>query len=264
MTPFEKSAHDDFAASLISYSHLAIARAYKVHARIFVEVILFDNLLLRQIQTGPQAVHNADKKQFRALFKICDAKLLGTHRQVTHVTLRRILFRLENHLLRRLDNLIILQHIFEHVRLDALFERGRYLEEKLLQLVLLVHSDHHRVKVLSYLVAKRFGQMRIFHGCIRSVNDQLVRTFLRIRLIDQHSDLSENVRIDNGTDQVGNDEVDELADIAGTQFVTADHKHGVVDADEVDVPLVLLADILLPKLLRAIVVIIRGQPSYNI
>lgn len=106
--------------------------------------------------------------------------------------------------------------------------------------------------------------MGILHGRIRSINHQLIRAFFRVRLIDQNRNLSENVRIYDCANQVCNNEVNEFAHVTRAQLIAANHKHRVVDANKVNVPLVFLAHILFPELFSAVIVVVRGQPSDNV
>ena len=102
--------------------------------------------------------------------------------------------------------------------------RGDGLDERV-KVVLLLHSLHDGLEVLSDILTKMLRQVDVLHRRVRSVDNFLVLLRLAAHLGDQHGKLTENVGLEDGTSQVDNDHEDDLGQLFGTHLVTTDDQH---------------------------------------
>jgi hypothetical protein len=122
-------------------------------------IILFDHLLVWQIQRGSQSHNNAVKKHVRPFESILGERLFD------HIFLVATFNGFGTHIgsflnghLSLLDNdVAIFENAEEHVSTDSKGQRRGNVLDKRIQLILLLHSEHDRLEVLTDLFAKTIG-----------------------------------------------------------------------------------------------------------
>jgi hypothetical protein len=87
------------------------------------------------------------------------------------------------------------------------------------------------LKVLPDVLSQHDGQVDIFHSSICQVNNCLVVSILSVKLGEEHGQLSENLSIYDGADQVNNHDVDQLHPVGGAQLVTTEYQNAIVNTN---------------------------------
>ena len=128
------------------------------------------------------------------------------------------------------------------------------------ELVLLLHGEHDGLEVLSDVRSERLRQVDILHGCVSHVDDFLLLLRFTTDLCNQHSQLTENVGLENGTSQVNDDHKDDLWELLWPHFIATDDKHRVVEANDVKEDLSAALLVFEPVVVCTIIVVIRGNP----
>lgn len=144
--------------------------------------------------------------------------------------------------------------------LDADLKAWRDVCDELFKLLLLLHSNHDSLEVLSDVLTQPLWQADILHSCVRCVNDTLLLRGLTADLRDQDSKFTENVGLENGSSQIDHHHEHELLELFRTHFITTDDQHRVIEANEVEEHLLVTLFVTLPIIVSAIVVIIRRNP----
>ena len=124
-----------------------------------------------------------------------------------------------------------------------------------------MHCDHDCLEVLTDVLAQIRGQIHVLHSCVCRVDDRLLLLRLAAYLCDKHSQLSENVRLENRTSQVDNDHEDDLRELLRAHLIATDDEHRVVEADEVEEDLVFSRLVALPEVVIAVVEIVGRDPG---
>ena len=144
--------------------------------------------------------------------------------------------------------------------LDAYLKAWRDIRDEFLEFLLLLHSNHDSLEVLSNVLSKPLWQADILHGCVSRVNDILLLLGLATNLSNQNSELSKDVGLEDRSGQVDHHHEYELLKLFWAHFITTDYQYRVIEAYIVEEHLLVTLFVTLPIIVSTVVVIIRRNP----
>ena len=252
------------AAHMVSDLDTAVSTSFnEVHSGVLTsiaihELILFDHGLLWVSEPVTEAHQDRSEERFVAPLALVVLELVEGGK----LALRQgdLLLTAINLCHRQLNDLVLLfQSLDKHFGTHTNLQTWRELFQEVVQLV----GNHlcltRALEELSDFITKWARQVNVLHGRVCVVDRLLLALRLGADLSDQHGQLTENVRLENGTRQVNHHHEDQLLELFGTHLVATDDQDGVVQADPVEEhALVVLIPV--PESIRAIVVVVGGHP----
>ena len=118
--------------------------------------------------------------------------------------------RRQDHPLRLLDHAILTKGRHEHAALNFLLETWRDAFQQVLELLLLCHCLLDSLEVLSDVFSEVFLELHVVHGRVGSVKDALELAFFGVCGGKQDSQLSEDVTVEDGSNQIDRHAEEEL------------------------------------------------------
>lgn len=251
----------------IADPNLAVTFPNEVHASLHVivlEVILLDDLLVRNARHRSKLVNQAGKERLVALVDVVGSTRdqIGGH-EGSSLHFLGSLHLVKDQVGSVLDDQVFFEHLVEHVVLDSERQGRRDLLQEAVELILLGHGRDDLFEVLADLLAQALAKLDVLHGRVCRVDCALLLGTILVHLTDENRQLSENVGLHNCTCQVNHDHEYKLVELFGSKLITSNDEDRVVEADRVHEEEV-LTDIVGPEWIISIIEVIRWHPRNDL
>lgn len=227
---------DAFACHMISHLDLAPASSLEEvdgGVVLFIPqlvhlVVLLDDSLLGVAKAITKAHQDAAEEGLVPPLALIFKNVFAGGRQAHDLTLGEcdlgLVFGDQLHCL--LDDVVLLlQRLHEHCGAHSDLQTRRKLVEELLQLSLAHLGVARALEEFTDLILQILVQTDVRHGHISVIDLFLLRFRLGADLGDQYCQLTENIRLENGSRQVDHHHEDELRELLGAHFIASDDEH---------------------------------------